>query len=93
MSAAVATARIGARISPELHQMFKRAADIQGRTLTDFLITSAREAALRAIKENDIISLSLKDQEKIADSLLIPYEINSSLHKAIRNHNDLIKAE
>jgi len=90
---AVATARIGARISPELHQMFKRAADIQGRTLTDFLITAAREAALRVIKDNDIISLSLKDQRRIADALLAPQESHLPLQKAIKAHDDLIRVE
>jgi len=56
-----AASRIGARISPDLHQMLKRAAQIQGRTLTDFVIGAARESALRAIKDHDIIALSQRD--------------------------------
>lgn len=34
------TARLEARISPELHRLLKRAAEIQGRTLTDFVVTA-----------------------------------------------------
>jgi len=90
---AMATARIGARVTPELHQMLKRAADIQGRTLTDFLVTAAHEAALRVIKEKDIISLSLRDQKIIADSLLSPREISPGLRKATNIYGNLIKAE
>jgi len=61
--------------------------------LTDFLITAAREAALSAIKDNDMISLSLRDQRVIANSLLTSQIINPSLQKAINTHHDLIKAD
>ena len=37
MSAAVSTARLEARISADLHSMLKRAAELQGRTMTDFV--------------------------------------------------------
>jgi len=86
-----ATSRIGARISPDLHQMLKRAAQIQGCTLTDFLIRSARESALRAIKDHDIIRLSLRDQESVAQALLYPPKANLALRKAMKRHDALIR--
>jgi len=89
---AIATSRIGARISPDLHQLLKRAAQIQGRTLTDFLIASARESALRAIQEHDIIHLSLRDQEKIAEALLAPPKANMALRRAMEKHDMLIRS-
>jgi len=87
----VATSRIGARISSDLHQMLKRAAQIQGRTLTDFLISAARESALRAIKDHDIIQLSLRDQESVARALLSPPKANLALRKAMKRHDALIR--
>ncbi len=36
------TARLEARISTELHAMLKRAAEIQGLTMTDFVIAAPR---------------------------------------------------
>lgn len=50
MRAAASTARLEARISSDLHAMLKRAAEIQGRTLTDFVVSAARDAAQQAIE-------------------------------------------
>jgi len=86
-----ATSRIGARISADLHQMLKRAAQIQGRTLTDFLISAAQESALRVIKDHDIIYLSLRDQESVAHALLSPSKANPALRRAIKIHDALIR--
>ena len=38
MGSATSTARLEARISPELHAMLKRAAELEGRTMTDFVV-------------------------------------------------------
>ena len=35
------TARLEARLPPEIHAMLKRAAEIEGRALTDFVVTGA----------------------------------------------------
>jgi hypothetical protein len=37
----------------------KRAVEIQGRTLTDFVVAAADEAACRAIQDAEIIRLSM----------------------------------
>ena len=39
------TARLEARISPDLHLMLKRAPEIQGRTVTDFVVAAVQDAA------------------------------------------------
>jgi hypothetical protein len=44
------TARLEARLPPEVMARLKRAAEIQGRTLTDFVVAAA-EAACRAIEQ------------------------------------------
>ncbi len=48
MSAIAATARLEARISADLHAMLKRAAEIQGRTMTDFVVSAVQLAAQEA---------------------------------------------
>jgi hypothetical protein len=40
------TARLEARLPNDVHALLKRAAEIEGRTLTDFVVSAAREAAL-----------------------------------------------
>ncbi len=52
MPVATATARLKARISTDLHSMLKRAAELQGRTMTDFVVSAVQEAAQRAIARN-----------------------------------------
>ncbi|EHE9928644.1 TPA: DUF1778 domain-containing protein, partial [Escherichia coli] len=69
MPSATQTARLEARISTELHAMLKRAAEIQGRTMTDFIISAVQDAAQRAIEQTDIIRLSRTDQEIFAQAL------------------------
>lgn len=50
MRAATSTARLEVRISSDLHAMLKRAAEIQGHTMTDFVVSAARDAAQQAIE-------------------------------------------
>lgn len=87
------SARLEARISPELHAMIKRAAELQGRTMTDFLTTAAQEAAQRAIAEADVIRLSLADQACFADALLSPPKPAPALKRAYARRHELLRAE
>ena len=48
------SARIEARISPEALAMVKRAAEIQGRSSSDFVVAAAQETAKRTIEEATI---------------------------------------
>lgn len=42
--------------------MLKRAAELQGRTMTDFVVAAVQEAAQRAIEQAGIVRCSLADQ-------------------------------
>ena len=52
------TARLEARISADLHGLLQRAAELQGRTLSDFDITAVQAAAQRAIEDAEVLRLS-----------------------------------
>ena len=86
MSASVSTARLEARISTDLHAMLKRAAEIQGRTMTDFVVSAVQDAAQQAIEQADVIRLSLADQECFAQALLAPPEPAPALKRAFARH-------
>lgn len=90
---ATATARLAARISPELHSMLKRAAEIEGRTMTDFLVTAVQDAAQRTIEQTEIIRLSLADQECFAQALLSPPNPSPALKRAFSRRDKLLRAE
>ena len=76
------TARLEARLPAEVHALLKRAAELQGRTLTDFVVTAARDAACRAIEEAEVVRLSVEDQRLIANAILNPPKPSPALRRA-----------
>lgn len=82
--------RLEARISREQKKLFQRAADLQGRSLTDFVIGSAQEAAVRTVREMQVIRLSLQDSIAFAEALANPPAPNAAMRRAFRRHKDLI---
>ena len=61
------TARIEARIAPEALAIVRRAAELQGRSVSDFVVAAAQEAAERTVAETQIIRLSVEDQRAFAE--------------------------
>jgi uncharacterized protein (DUF1778 family) len=93
MSQINSTARLEARISTDLHSMLKRAAELQGRTMTDFVVAAVQAAAQRAIEQAEVIRLSLADQECFAQALLSPPQPAPALKRAFARRNKLLRAE
>ena len=87
------TARIEARITPAALAVVRRAAEIQGRSVSDFVVAAASEAASRTIDETDIIRLSVEGQRQLADLLLNPPEPNRALKRAFRRRRELFGTE
>ena len=92
MPPAAATARLEARISLDLHAALKRAAELQGRTMTDFIVSAVQEAAQRAIEQSEIMRLSLADQESFAQALMSPPEPVPALQRAFARRRKLLRA-
>ena len=92
-TASAATARLEARISTDLHSMLKRAAERQGRPMTDFVIAAVQEAAQQAIAQAEIIRLSLADQECFAQALLSPPAPSPALERAFAHRRKLLRAQ
>ena len=93
MMASEPTARLEARLPLDVHAMLKRAAQIQGRTLTDFVVTAAQEAARRTIEDAEIIRLSAEGQQRFAEALLNSPEPNAALKRAFEHHRRLVGHE
>lgn len=91
--AATTTARLEARISVDLHTMLQRAAELQGRTMTDFVVSAVTDAAQRAIEQAEIIRLSLSDQTCFAQALLCPPAPTPALQRAFARRQKLLDAQ
>lgn len=86
------TARLEARLPSEVHALLKRAAEIQGRSLTDFVVSAARDAAFRTIEETEILRVSVEDQRAIAEAILNPPEPTPALQRAFEQRKKLFGA-
>lgn len=64
------TARLEARITREALAVVRRAAEIQGRSVSDFVVTATHEAAQKTVADFEVIRLSREAQEKFAAVLL-----------------------
>jgi uncharacterized protein (DUF1778 family) len=93
MPATLVTARLEARISTDLHAMLKRAAELQGRTMTDFVVTAVQDAAQRAIEQAEVVKLSLADQEFFTQALLSPPKPSPALKRAFARRNKLLRTQ
>ena len=80
--------RLEARISRDQKALFQRAADLQGRTLTDFVVASAHDAAVRAIQDTALIRLNAEQSRRFADALLRPRKPNAKLVGAARRYRE-----
>lgn len=87
------TARLEARIAPEALAVVRRAAEIQGRSISDFVVAAAQEAATRTITETEIIRLSVEGQRELAALLLHPPAPAKALKKAFRRRRELLGAK
>ncbi|MFI5013077.1 MAG: DUF1778 domain-containing protein [Hyphomicrobiales bacterium] len=84
------TSRIEARIAPDALAVVKRAAEIQGRSVSDFVVAAAQEAAHRTIEETQLIRLSVEDQRAFAEAILDPPQPNDPLRRAADAYRSLV---
>lgn len=92
MSATTTSARLEARISTELRSQLKRAAELEGRTVTDFVVSAVRSAAQEAIERAEVIRLSRADQERFSQALLSPPAGAPALKRAYARRAKLLQS-
>jgi uncharacterized protein (DUF1778 family) len=74
--------RFAARLSAAQKARLQRAADLTGRSLTDFVIAAAEREAEEMIRRHEIIELSARDSLRLAEALLNPPAPNDALRAA-----------
>ncbi len=84
------SARLESRIAPEALAVVRRAAEIQGRSVSDFVIDAALNAAHRAIAETEIVRLTVEGQRELAALLLKPPAPSANLKKAFKRRRELL---
>jgi len=84
--------RLEARVTADQKRLLKDAADVQGRTLTDFVVGSLVETATRVLRERELVVLSAKDREVFVRALLNPPALERGrLARAVRRYGRTAK--
>lgn len=87
----VKSARLEARLSASHQSQIQQAAALRGQSVTDFVVAASLAEAQRIIAQNEIVALSVADQQAFADALLKPKPPNQGLKKAAERHGRLIE--
>jgi len=85
------TARLEARVTLEQKQVIQHAADIEGRSLTDFMLYNLQSVAQKIIQDQTVMELSPNDSKIFVESLLNPPKPSDNLKKAVRRYKRLSK--
>src|ERR1700730_9741182 len=84
--------RFDARLNEEQKILIQRAADLEGRSMTDFVLHSAETAAERTIAERAMLILSARETEAFVDAILNPTRPGPVLRVAARRYKSMLRA-
>src|SRR5207249_10497443 len=80
--------RFDARLNEDQITLIQRAADLEGRTMTDFVLHSAESAAERTLAERAMLILSVRETEAFVDATFNPARPGPVLRAAARQHKN-----
>jgi uncharacterized protein (DUF1778 family) len=83
--------RLEARITQEQKELFQRAADLEGRTVTDFVISAVQQAAIKTVQQHEVLHLSRRDSELLAEALVNPPSPSPSLRVAVEQYKKITR--
>jgi uncharacterized protein (DUF1778 family) len=78
--------RVAARLSPDQKQLLRRAADLEHRTLTDFLVASGLRSAEEVIRRHTVITLSEQGARAFMEAVSNPQPANAYLRRAAERY-------
>jgi uncharacterized protein (DUF1778 family) len=78
--------RLETRVTAEQKSLIEHAAALQGRTVTDFVLTSVQDAARRALEEHQRLDLTVRDTAAFVDALIHPRPVNARLRDTVRRY-------
>jgi len=83
--------RLEARLSRTQKELIQHAADLAGRSLTDFILSALQKAANKTIREHEVIRLTAQESTKFVNALMNPSPPNLPLQKATKRHSAFLK--
>jgi uncharacterized protein (DUF1778 family) len=83
-------ARLETRITKSQKALIERAAAYEGRTVTDFVVSTLYSAAKTVIEEHEVIRLNPEQSLAFVKKLLNPPPPNAALRRAARLHRQTV---
>ncbi len=84
--------RIETRLPSEAKQQIEYAAELQGRSLSDFVVSAALVEAAKVIEQQKVLRLSIADSQALAEAILNPPEANAKAVAAARRYKQKMGA-
>lgn len=78
--------RMEARLKPEQKQLIERAAELQGVSLTNFILAHLLPVATATIQESETLRLRNEDREVFISALLNPPKANKFAKGAVSRY-------
>ncbi len=78
------TERLGARATEKQKELIQRAAELSGRTVTDFMLGSALDKAVDVVRSFEVIELSERDAKAFYEALENPPRMHEKIYEAMR---------
>jgi uncharacterized protein (DUF1778 family) len=91
MAIATRTERLDARVSREEKEMIETAANLRGTSFSDFVRLVTKEAALKTIREHEVLTLSDKSKRVFVEALLHPPKPNARAVAVARRFREEIE--
>ena len=82
--------RLEVRIAADQKRLIQRAADISGRSLSDFVVACLQEASLKTNEQLEKIRASEHDSIVFTEALLNPPKPDERLRAAFSRHEEML---
>src|SRR5580700_2040767 len=84
--------RVEARLNPDQKRRIEYAASLKGTSISDFMVSSADDAAVRAIEQHEVWTLTSRDREVFVKALLHPPAPSPRMRAAARRYKTRVRA-
>ena len=82
--------RINLRLKRSTKELLERAAGFEGKTLSNFILTSALVHAEKTVYEHEVMSLNAKESEIFFNALATPPHFSRKLTAALKEHDNRV---
>jgi len=82
--------RVEARLKPDQKRRIEYAASLAGTSVSDFMVSSADDAAVRTIEQHEVWTLTGRDREVFVKALLRPPAPSARMRAAARRYKSRV---